>query len=106
METIKLQYKLQEMKTPEYFLDEFARSYGYNSFRNYVTCQHHTRNGREKIEELVNEAMIAFAAYCCDRQRESDAEAAETKTVNPGYMEMDVVDKSSILNNKLITDEL
>lgn len=90
METIKLQDKLQELLYEQ-------RSYRYTYFGNEKRL--------ELTETDIKKAMIAFAAYCCERQRESDAEAAETKTVNPGYMEMDVVDKSSILNNKLITDD-
>lgn len=100
METIKLQDKLQEIK------DEIARKYDAASWLNIQLRLYFGDLEADEFDKIENEAMIAFAAYCCERQRESDAEAAETKTVNPGYMEMDVVDKSSILNNKLITDEL
>lgn len=100
METIKLQDKIQEIK------DEVAVKHGFLNWENILDCfagESDTPSFRYFIQ-IENEVMIAFAAYCCERQRESDAEAAETKTVNPGYMEMDVVDKSSILNNPLITD--
>ena len=99
METIKLQYKLQEIK------DEVAVKHGYIHWKKLMYSM-----GRSAIEQYENEVMIAFAAYCCERQREIDSENAIIKTItefHEGY-EMDVykvvVDKSSILNNKLITD--
>lgn len=57
----------------------------------------------------VEEAMIAFAKYCCELQRQSDAEKA---TITPlsgiGFINFSqkMVDKNSILNAPLITDEL
>lgn len=63
----------------------------------------------KQIREIQKEISLAFAAYCCDRQRESDAEAATTRTVrsHSEYLKPQtvIVSKSSILNNKLITDD-
>lgn len=97
---MKLQDKLQEIK------DEVAVKHGYIHWKKLMYSM-----GRSAIEQYENEAMITFAAYCCERQRESDAEKAKTKDeklitgqVWPMFYTKTVVDKSSILNNKLITD--
>lgn len=101
------------MKTPEEFLDEASFNHVVvNSFS--FALHSFSREGeyQSTIEKITKKAMIAFAAYCCERQRESDAEKAKTKDeklitgqVWPMFYTKTVVDKSSILNNKLITDD-
>jgi hypothetical protein len=80
-----LQDKLKEIK------DRVAVKHG---FEKWLVVLFHYKDNKitsARYLDLENEAMIAFASYCCERQRMSDYK---------------ISNNIDILNNPLITDEL
>lgn len=111
METIKLQDKLQEMQN-----EVCLRITGVYWSQLLITFAD-GKITHQQVRDVQREVSIAFASYCCERQRESDSKAAtwdaplESLLLNQNgdyvVKQTDIsVDKDSILNNPLITDEL
>lgn len=82
---MKLQDKLQEI------LHQTARNHGHNDWEDVLIDFHSGEVNIFYVIQLQSEAMIAFAKYCCERQRMSDYK---------------ITNNIDVLNNPLITDEL
>lgn len=87
------------MKNLAEIKNEVARRRGYPDWENFVMS-------------IIDEATLEYAKQCCEAQRESDAANARVTNLF-GFLDDKSeavnnvqVDRNSILNNPLITDNL
>ena len=91
------------MTTPEFYLDEVAKEFGYSNFE---SVKHAVYVGspfvKGELHDIIKEAMLRHSKEACEEQKKLCADAAYA---NVEYDDFDgtydaVVSKQSILNAK------